>query len=247
MAGFFGPVTAALLAALEPRPGDTVLELAGGPGELAEVLAPRVARLVSTDLSPKMVEAARRRGLNGVEHRVLDMQELDLPDDSVDKAVCRFGYMLVPDSLRAMKETRRVVRPGGRVAFATWAVAKRNPWATVFGPVLVERGLMEAPQPGEPGQFALGESAVVEELARRAGFADVRVEDVSLTFRFADCDDYRRVITGMAVSMRDALEGLDPAAHADVDAAARTRFEPFRRGDEYVLPGVALVARAVRR
>nr|MBA2383735.1 class I SAM-dependent methyltransferase [Actinomycetota bacterium] len=137
MAGFVAPVTEALLRALEPRRDDTLLELAGGTGELAELLAPRVKHVVSTDLSPAMVDAARRRGIAGVEHRVMDMQAIDLPDDSVDGVVCRFGYMLVPDPALALRETHRVLHSGGRLAFATWAEAKRNPWATAYGPVLV--------------------------------------------------------------------------------------------------------------
>jgi len=240
------PVTDALLAALQAGPDDTVLELAGGTGEIAELLAPRVSRVISTDLSPAMVDAARRRGLAGVEHRVVDMQAIDLPDRSVDAVVCRFGYMLVPDPLRALRETRRVLRPGGRLAFATWAVAKRNPWATMFGPVLIERGLMEPPQPGEPGQFALGEPARIEELTHEAGFADVAVEEVAVEYRFPAWDDYRRLVTGLAASLRETLEGLDAEARAEVDVAARARFERFRQGQggEYVLPGAALVARA---
>lgn len=238
------PVTEALLAALAPGPDETVLELAGGTGEIAERLAPRVARLISTDLSPAMVEAARRRGIAKVDHRVMDMQALDLPDASVDSVICRFGYMLVPDPLRALRETRRVLRPGGRLAFATWALAKRNPWATIFGPVLLERGLMEPPQPGEPGQFALGEPGRIEELTREAGFADVAVADVAVEYRFPGWEDYRRVVTGLAASLRETLAGLDAETSAEVDAAARARFEPFRREDEYVLPGVALVAAA---
>ena len=129
-----------------------MLELASGTGDVTAALAGRVRRVISTDLSPVMVEAARRRAIPGAEHRVVDMQALDLPDASVDAVVCRFGYMLVPDLALALRETRRVLRPSGRLAFATWAPAKRNPWATAFGPVLLERGLQEAPKPGEPGQ-----------------------------------------------------------------------------------------------
>ena len=92
-------MTEALVAALQPGPDDTVLELAGGTGEIAELLAPRVGRLISTDLSAAMVDAARRRDLAGVEHRVMDMQAIDLADASVDAVVCRFGFMLAPDPI----------------------------------------------------------------------------------------------------------------------------------------------------
>lgn len=244
MSSVNAPVTAALLAALAPRPDDEVLELAGGTGDVAEALAGLVARVVSTDVSPAMVEAARRRGPVGVEHRVLDMQAIDFPDGSFDAVVCRFGYMLVPDPALALRETRRVLRPEGRLAFATWAPAKRNPWATAYGPVLIERGLQEPPAPDEPGQFALGEPGRIAELVRAAGFADVDVEEVPIEFRFSDWDEYRRLVTSLGASLRETLSGLDAATRAEVDAAARGRIERFLGPKGYALPGVALVTRA---
>jgi len=238
------PVTEALLAALAAGPDDVVLDLAGGTGDMAAALAGRVATVIATDLSPAMVDAARRRGLSGVEHRVMDMQELGLPDGSVDAVVCRFGFMLVPAPARALSETRRVLRAGGRLAFSTWAAARQNPWATAYGPVLIERGYQEPPQPGEPGQFALAEPGTIEELAHAAGFDDVSVTAVPVEYRFGGWEDYRRVVTGLAAALRQTLAQLDEAARADVDDAARRRLERFRTPDGYAIPGLALVMRA---
>jgi len=242
-------VTAALVAALDPQQDDIVLDLAGGTGDLVEALAGCVARIVATDLSPVMVEAARRRGIANaercvIEHRVMDMQAIDLPDASVDAVVSRFGYMLVPDPALALRETRRVLRPGGTLAFATWAPAKRNPWATAYGPPLIERDLQEPPQPGEPGQFALSEPEQIKALVQGAGFAEVAVEEVPVEYRFADWAEYRRVITSLAAALRELLGTLDDAMRAEVDEAAEARLERFRTDSAYVLPGVALVTSA---
>lgn len=238
------PVTAALLVALDPQPGDTILDLAGGTGDMAAALAGQVARVVATDLSPAMVDAARRRGFPSTEHRVLDMQALDLPDGSVDAVCCRFGYMLAPDPRLALRETRRVLREGGRLAFATWAPAKRNPWATAYGPVLIERGLQNPPQPGEPGPFALGEADELRALVHGAGFAEVSVGEVDVEYRFESWSDYRRVVTSLGASLRATLEQLDEHVRAEIDEAARVRLERFRSSGGYVLPGLALVTGA---
>jgi ubiquinone/menaquinone biosynthesis C-methylase UbiE len=200
--------------------------------------------VLAIDLSPVMVEAARRRGLPGVEHHVMDMQQLELADDSVDAVVSRYGFMLVPDPPRALAEARRVLRPGGRLAMATWAPARRNPWATAYGPVLVERGLLVPPDPEAPGQFYLDDPARIEKLVRAAGFEEVSVEEVPVLFRAATWEEYRRIVTSLAAAMRETLLQLDDATRAEVDEAARARIEPYRRGDGYELPGVTLVTTA---
>ncbi len=109
----------------DPQPGQTVLEVAAGPGDLGLQIAERVGRdgrVISTDFAPEMVDVARRqgeaRGLTNVEHRVLDAESMDLEDGSVDGAVCRWGYMLMADPAAALRQTRRVLRSGGPLAFA---------------------------------------------------------------------------------------------------------------------------------
>lgn len=244
MTEFGAPVADALISALATSPGDTVLDLAAGTGDVTEALARSGVRVISTDVSPVMVEAARRRGIPDVEHRVMDMQAIDLPDSSVDGVVSRYGYMLVPDPALALRETRRVLKPGGRLAFATWAPAKENPWATAYGPALIERGLLEPPRPDEPGQFSLGEPEQIERLLSGAGFDDVSVTEVPVAFRAESWDEYRRIVSSLAAVMREVLERLDPETRAEVDEAAKARIEPFRSGDGYVLPGLSLVTTA---
>ncbi|MGH9217284.1 MAG: class I SAM-dependent methyltransferase [Acidimicrobiales bacterium] len=115
-----------LVDQIDPQPARTVLELTAGPGETGFLAASRLGsggRLISSDFVPAMVVAAQRgatqRGLDNVECRILDAQQIDLPDSSVDGVLSRFGLMLVPDQEQAMREIRRVLRAGGRCAYAT--------------------------------------------------------------------------------------------------------------------------------
>ncbi|MGH2556149.1 MAG: class I SAM-dependent methyltransferase, partial [Actinomycetota bacterium] len=111
------PIRQWMIRELEPRPGDTVLELAAGAGDTgfeAAAIVGDSGRLISTDFSPAMVEVARRRGtelgVGNVDYRVMDAERIELDTDSVDGVLCRYGYMLMPDPAAALAETRRVLR-----------------------------------------------------------------------------------------------------------------------------------------
>ena len=170
------PVRTWLIRELAPRPGDTVLELCAGPGDTgfaaAEIVGER-GRLLSTDFSPEMVEMARRRGaelgLRNVDYRVIDAERIELDADSVDGVLCQSGYMLVADPAAALSETRRVLRAGGRVALSVWGAPERNPWASIAGRFLVERGHVPPPEPGAPGAFSMASEERHERAARGRG------------------------------------------------------------------------------
>ena len=174
-----------MIEELAPRPGDTVLELAAGAGdtgfEAAAIAGPR-GRLISTDFSPAMVEVARRRGAElGLRTPTTGSwtpSASSSTPDSVDGVLCRFGYMLMTDPATALAETRRVLRPGGRLALAVWSAPERNPWATIGFALLVEHGHMPPPEPGAPSPFALASEEHTRALLEGAGFASVRTEEV---------------------------------------------------------------------
>ena len=240
-----------MVQALAPQPGDTVLELAAGPGDtgfLAATLLGDEGRLISSDFSSEMVEVARRRaaelGLKKVEHRVIDAEEIPLDDDSVGGVLCRFGFMLMPDPEAALAETRRVLRPGGRLTLAVWGQAERNPWISIAGRLLAEHGLVPRPQPGEPGMFLLADEDRLRSLLDGAGFAVERVEDVPVLFVFDDVDDYiagSRETGGMfSRTWRDASDDDREA----IRTGLAERFAPFAVDGGYELPGVAVVAAA---
>ena len=233
-----------LVEALAPREGQTVLELTAGPGETGFLVAERVGpggRLVSSDVSPGMVEAARRgaeaRGLTNVDLRVMDAQHLDLPDASVDGVLSRFGVMLVPEPERVLAEAKRVLRPEGRLAYAVWGPPEGNPWLTLFVGAVLQHGV--AP-PGDPfgpgGPFSLGAPDRNRELATAAGFAEVRVEDVRGAMAYADFDEYWDVQTSVSGPIAVLVSSL-PAQDAEaIRSSLEGMVAPFRSGEGLVIP-----------
>jgi SAM-dependent methyltransferase len=241
------PITGCLVQALAPRAGDVVLELAAGQGDVGFAVAPLLGesgRLISSDFSTAMLEIARRRrdelGLRNVEFRELDAEDLDLEDDSVDGVVCRWGYMLMPDPRAALAETRRVLRPGGRLAFAVWASGDSNPWVTIAGRILVAHGHMPRPVPGEPGMFVLGDEQALRALVGGAGFASVQVEMVSVANDYRDVDDYVDRSSARGGMFARAWAGAARDEREAMAAELRDAFEPFAVDGGYELPGLAI-------
>ncbi len=235
-----------------PQPGETVLELAAGPGRTGFVAARLVGddgKLISTDFSPRMVEVAEKTaaelGVANAEFRVMDAEKMDLPDASVDVVLCRWGYMLMMDPLAALRETRRVLKPGGRAAFSVWGSPQDNLWASIPGMVMVSLGKMEMPDPKTPGGiFSMGSRERIEELLRAAGFGSWEIEPIELAWEFRDEEEmwmfFREVAGAISVLLRD----LDEASIAELRDALRAQMESFHGSDGYRLPGVALNALA---
>jgi len=247
MIGATGRVNEWIVERADPQPGQTVLEVAAGPGDLGFQVAGRVGdagRVMSTDFAPGMVDVARRlgeaRGLANVEYDVLNAERMDLEDHSVDAVVCRWGYMLMADPAAALSQTRRVLRGGGPLAFAVWAPPDRNPWAAVPGMTLVQRGHMPPPQPGAPGIFAMGDPDRVRELVTGAGFDEPELEEIAFDFRYADFDDLWDALVRLAGPLARAIDALPDDERQATRAAIMENMAPYRNEDgSYTAPAVS--------
>ena len=236
------PIHEWLVSHLAPRAGQRIIEIAAGPGDTGFLIAPRLGdgRLVSTDLSPSMLSAARKRaselGMTNVDFRLLDAQAMDLPDASFDGAVCRWGYMLMPDPAAAFRETKRILVPGGRLAFAVFTAPDKNPFASVPAKILIEMGHLPPPAAGwTPGILALADRTRLRSLVEGAGFKNLEIEAVAMTWSFRDIDDYWRFLIELT-ALGPLVRSLSDDARTRFRQVLAERLRPFSRRDRLNLP-----------
>ncbi len=184
----FAPVTAALLERTQPGPGHRVLDVGCGTGTLLAASVEAGADAVGVDVSPVMVEAARRR-VPGATLLEADAQTTDLlaaaPGRPFDRVVSRFGVMFFADPAAAFSTVRAAAAPGARLTFACWRTYEENPMMTLGLDVLA--GHLDEPlalvPPGAPGPMAFADPAPARSALETAGWSDVAVTPYDF-----DCD-----------------------------------------------------------
>jgi SAM-dependent methyltransferase len=193
-----------------------------------------------------MVAAARRRaeemGVENAEFRMLDAERMDLETNSVDGVLCRWAYMLMIDPNAAFAETRRVLRPGGRLAFSVWATRERNPALSLAGAVLVELGHIPPPDPEAPGPFFLADTDRIRELVLGAGFVEPTIEEVPFRWQFVNQDAYWCFLIETSATTSPVLRSLSPEAQDTVRERMHEAARPFHSAEGYDFPAVCLNA-----
>lgn len=242
-------VTHALLAAARVGEGDRVLELGCGPGAVGIAAAAAVGRsgfVVLSDVAPAMLAIAAERsaaaGLANTTTKVLDLEQVDEPDESFDVVLCREALMLVADPGLALREVRRVLLPGGRVALAVWGARERNPWLAVLLDAVSAAVGVPVPPPGVPGPFSLADVAGLRATMAGSGLADVEVRELDTPMAVESFEAWWQIVPALAGPVGSLLSSL-PAEQVDaIRAAARSSIGADQADGRLDLPGLSLVA-----
>jgi ubiquinone/menaquinone biosynthesis C-methylase UbiE len=246
----YGAATQQMLEAAQLRPGDRVLDIAAGTGDQSRQAARLVGpagSVLATDISPEMLDVAARlaqqEGLANITTQVMNAEQLDLPENSGDAVISRLGLMLIGRRQQALREIRRVLRPGGRLAALVWSKPERNPLFALYEDILANSP--EADELEEPSSdpFSLADSVLFASALTEAGFRDVRVQAIPLTFRFPSFDVLR---AWWGHDYEEALATLEGESQQRMQEEVRQAVRQFEEPQEIVAPAELLLGVAVK-
>jgi ubiquinone/menaquinone biosynthesis C-methylase UbiE len=243
--------TAALLARLQPRAGERLLDVAAGSGDPALQIAERVGptgHVLATDGVRDMLDVLERRAaerhLGNLSVLQTAAEDIALPAASFDGACSRFGIMFFADPTRALAAIRRAVRPGGRIAIAAWGAREKNPFFTLVFDTLEELGVPD-PAPAEARTvFEFAEPGKLVAALQAAGWHDVHEERRAMHMPLAGAnpDGLLDLLVDMSRRTAERIAPLDAAMHERARLVLARRAAPYAQPGSMEFPGEVLIA-----
>ena len=229
-----------LLDAARIGAGDRVLDIACGPGVVAGPVLARRARVVGVDLSPSMAAEAQRLHPAG-QFEVGDAESLRFDDGEFDAVVCGFGVLHFPRPEVAMREIRRVSKPGARFAASAWCPPEQSPYLALVRDAVAAHGQPNPPLPAGPPPYQFGEPARARALLEEAGFAECACREIPVIVSLTSESEVLVPLLEGGVRSRKLLEAQTPGALLAIEAHAAEAARAFRLGDRIEIPRPALV------
>jgi SAM-dependent methyltransferase len=251
---WFAPATDAMIELGQLTRGSRVLDVAAGAGEpactFARVVEP-TGSVLATDIAPNIVELARRaaaeQGLTQVEARVMDGEQLELPDAAFDAVTSRVGLIYFPNRQRALAEARRVLRVGGRIVACVYTTAEQNGFFSIPIDIIRRRAQLPPPLAGQPGPFSLGEPGVLDAAFAEAGFQDIESRRISAPLRMASAAEYLRFARESFGALHQMLAGMPEAERQSVWDEIKHALRQFEGPDGFTGPCELIVAAGTKR
>ena len=213
----FSPMYLAVLDSVGIGAGAKVLDVGCGSGMFCSLAAQRGATVAGLDAAEGMLAIARERTPSG-DFRTGEMEELPFADASFDLVSGFNSFQFAADPVNALRQAKRVAKPGGAVSIAVWGVAKDCQAAALLKAM---SGLLPPPPAGTPGPFALSEPGVMEDMLSKAGLKPGRAVDVDTPFEFKDDETGYRAMAASGPGIRaNRLVGQDKLRAALLAALA---------------------------
>jgi SAM-dependent methyltransferase len=242
------PFAEVLLAAAAARPGERVIDVGCGNGGTSAALARAVGpsgHVLGVDISQPLIEVARAQNLANATFVLGDAAVQSFDARSADLVFSRFGVMFFADPVKAFRNLRSALKPGGRLVFLCWRTPQENPWGLVpFRAAAPFLPPVPRPGPEEPGQYSFGDRSRVERILGEAGFGAPSFEPIDKPIFMGDTVAEVVEGSGRFGPLARAFAEAAPSARAEAEAAIAGALEPHAGADGVKLPGACWLVRA---
>lgn len=253
--GMFAPVTQALVEDAQIGGGNTVLDIATGPGEPALSLAALVGpegKVFGIDPIRGMIEAAQRAAeslaLKNVQFELASADHLPFADDTFDAVMCRFGAMFFPSPIDAARELLRVLKPGRKLVLAVWHLAEKNPFHYLLSRVIDRHVPPAPPDPDAFDAFRFAAPGKLQKVLNEAGAVAVSER----LFQFAiqapiSAEDFWAMRREMSDTFRAKIASLSRDQLAEVDRESLASLREYFTGAGMSLPAEVLIVSGTKQ
>ena len=226
----------------------SILDVGCGPGYVSAAVTERDATPIGLDFSKEMIAIAKRM-FPRIDFREGDAQNLPFADASFDRVVANFSLLHLTEPERAMAEGARVLKPGGRFAFTTWAKVSENPFVKLLDDAIQAHANIDVDLPPGPPFYLFENEAGFRTAFERAGFDGStmsfkvhRIEWQVPTAQFV-FDAERNA----GVRTAGLLARQTPEALRKIQSAIDKSVQRYAKGDGFAIPKGAYIVAASKK
>ena len=231
------------------RSGHRVLDIAAGDGDQSILAAHRVGHegyVLATDLSSNLLayaaESAKKAGLNNLETKVMDAENLELEDAAFDAVICRLGLMLMPNIDAALGEIYRVLKSKGRLSAIIFSAPDKNPWFSIPLKIATKHAQPSAPQLVQPGIFSLDAPGVFSGVLTTAGFQKIEVNYLTATINLASAAECIEFLYDTAGAIHTILADLSETEQQEAWEEMEHALKEFETPEGFESPVETILA-----
>lgn len=246
---WLGKATDKMLEMAGISSGHWVLDIAAGAGEQSITTAKKVGNsgyVLATDISSNILEYAKQlaqqAGLNNIETKVMDGENLAVEEGTFDAVISRVGLIYFPDQQKALKEMLRVLKPGGKVAAIVYSTPEKNKFFSVPVSIIRNRAKLPPPLPGQPGPFSLGAEGIIEKVFSQAGFKNVKSELVDSPLLLSTAKECVRFEKESFGALHQMMSSLSDSEKVSVWEEIERELQKFESENRFVGPCEMVVA-----
>ncbi|HSD05035.1 MAG TPA: class I SAM-dependent methyltransferase [Nitrosopumilaceae archaeon] len=240
--------TSILVKTSKIKKGDRVLDLACGTGAVTKKISSRIGpsgKVVGIDISSGPVKIAKKWNVRkNVKFVIADVEKMRFSEE-FDSVTCQYGLMFFPNVQIALRNTRRVLKNGGRITVAVHGSKKTAPYFSCISNAIL-KFIPDFIPPGSPTVHRFGTKNLLKKEFVNAGFKKIKIHELNFEYKPGTFEDYwSDYITNLSTPLKEKLKSLDANQFIIMKKMMKKNTERFTKKGKIVFPWKVLILTAI--